>query len=620
MNTTRCTDNLHVFDGAVNTGVLVAGTEAVLFDCCDTVTPERLAALGVERVVMILATQHRRMNTAGARPFLEAGAELVVPAGEQPLFDDVESYWNDDKNRWHLYHHQPGPMVQAASLPVTRAVAEGNVITWQGTEIRVLDTPGATDGSVSYLIELEGTTYCFSGDCIYAPGRVWDFSSLQKKYGRLGDYHGFIGNKEKLIPSLKKLKTSGADVLVPAHGEIMHDPAAAINALLENLDAVWRNYTSISCLNHYFAGIFDDTKDDPLRMKPVPTRKQPTFVTEHVYTSFGVRSETGAFLLIDCGIEKVVDKVQEWLDDGEISEVEGCWITHYHDDHVDGLGVLQERIGCPVLTVDHMAEVIEHPERFFLPCISPVSAPVVRKHDGETWRWHEFALTAYHFPGQTFYHSGLLVEGHGTSVFFAGDSGSPTGIDDHCCPNRNFLGMGRGFRRCFAIWRRHKPEYIFNEHQTPAFSFTDADLDYMDDILEKREALFADVLPWEHPNFGIDESWVRVYPYEQDAAAGASFRMDVQFTNHASVEITAKAEPVLPEGWTWDTERSTAEITIPAETYGTVDDYVPNPDKAAEVWITPPENTVPGKYIIPFRITWNGRYLGAMRNGIVNVK
>jgi glyoxylase-like metal-dependent hydrolase (beta-lactamase superfamily II) len=111
---------------------------------------------------------------------------------------------------------------------------------------------------------------------------------------------------------------------------------------------------------------------------------------------------------------------------GEINSVDGVWITHYHDDHVDGIGRLVQRFGCPVMTDKNMAEIIEHPDRFFLPCISHASVNVKKKTEhGEKWRWREFDLTAYHFPGQTYYHSGLLAEGRGKRIFFAGDSFSP---------------------------------------------------------------------------------------------------------------------------------------------------------------------------------------------------
>ena len=46
-------------------------------------------------------------------------------------------------------------------------LVEGDVIRWRGYAIRVLDTPGATMGSVSYLVEAGGRTVCFCGDVLY---------------------------------------------------------------------------------------------------------------------------------------------------------------------------------------------------------------------------------------------------------------------------------------------------------------------------------------------------------------------------------------------------------------------------------------------------------------------
>ena len=92
-------------------------------------------------------------------------------------------------------------------------------------------------------------------------------------------------------------------------------------------------------------------------------------------------------------------------------------MTHYHDDHVDSLHHLAASMPTPIYADESMAEILSHPTRFFLPCISPAAAPVTHvTRDGETWRWHEFELTALHFPGQTLYHGGLLVRGQGMTV------------------------------------------------------------------------------------------------------------------------------------------------------------------------------------------------------------
>ncbi|NLG50284.1 MAG: MBL fold metallo-hydrolase [Chloroflexi bacterium] len=610
--------DLYLLSGAVWTGVLVSGRKALLFDCCDTVTLERLAALGVDSVEMVLCTQHRRPNVAGAYAFVEQGARVIAPAGERRLFEEVEAYWNDPANRWHIYHHQPGPQVLTRPLPVSRAVGEGDEIAWEGYTVRVLDTPGATEGSVSYLVQVGGETVCFCGDTLYAPGQLWDFRSLQKGTDEIMDYHAFLGNKRLLIPSLHKLAASGASRLVPSHGVVMDDPQAAVDLTLKRLDAVWRNYAAISALNYYFPRFLDDTKDDPLRMAPAANHEPPSFVRRVAYTSYAIVSDSGAALLTDCGDPSVVETLQDWIRQGAIQGVDACWVTHYHDDHVDALPVLREAFGCPIMTDEHMAEVIEHPLRFFLPCISPNGVPVaLRTTERQTWRWREFQLTAFHFPGQTYYHSGLLVEGHGKKVFFAGDSGAPTGLDDYCAPNRVFLGAGRGSRRCLDIWREVQPDYIFNQHQPQAFSFTDEELDYMERVLIERERVYGEMLPWAHPDFGTDESWVRAYPFEQQVERAEPFAVQVQFTNHGPQVARAQVEPVLPDGWRWDRQRGASVVEVSPQTDGSVDAYCARPDGAVTLWLVAPAEAAAGRYVVPFRVTWDGRYLGQYRHAVV---
>ncbi len=618
---TQLASNLFVLGGAVNTGVLVAGRQALLFDCCDTVSPARLAELGVDTVAAILCTQHRRPNVAGAYPFLAGGARLIAPAGERHLCEDPAAYWNDWRNRWHIYHHQPGLQVPARPLPVARAVGEGDVVEWEGFAIHVLDTPGATTGSVSYLVEAGGQRIVFSGDVVYGPGQVWDLYSLQKGFGCIGDYHGFLGQRRALSASLQKLASCGADLLVPSHGAPVHGVAAATELAAQRLEAVWRNYTAISALNHYFPDLLAETRSDPRRMAPARTVEPPPFVRRVAYTSLAVISETGAALLVDCGHDAVIDTLQQWRQEGLITGVEACWVTHYHDDHVDALHRLAQAFGCPILADQHMAEIVEHPLRFFLPCIAPAGAPVARAtREGESWPWHEFQLTFCHFPGQTYYHGGLLVDGHGCKVFFCGDSGAPTGLDDYCCGNRTFLGAGLGFRRCIDIWRQCRPDYILNEHQDLAFAFTPEELDAMEAMLAERERLLAALLPWPDPNFGLDEGWVRTYPYEQEAWPGGAAAVEVQFTNHGPRPAEAAVEPVLPAGWLWDRERSVARVQVPARTGGSTASCCPRPDGAARVWVLLPKDARAGRYVLPFRVTWGGRYLGQVRHAIVAVR
>ncbi|MGQ9515004.1 MAG: hypothetical protein ACUVTL_08170 [Thermoproteota archaeon] len=67
---------------------------------------------------------------------------------------------------------------------------------------------------------------------------------------------------------------------------------------------------------------------------------------------------------------------------------------------------------------------------------------------------------------------GLLVEGRGTRMFFAGDLFTPAGIDDYCCGNRNFLRAGDGYDLCISLLEVLKPDLIFNNHLDRPFDFT----------------------------------------------------------------------------------------------------------------------------------------------------
>lgn len=601
--------HLFVLPGAVNTGVLVHDRRALLLDCCDSVTPERLAALGVDTIDWICCTQHRRPNTAGVYRFLERGAQIAAPAAEEPWFARPGEYWANWRNRWHVPHAQPGPLVPIAPIRVSRAVIDGDTIEWEGFRVRVLATPGATDGSVSYLVELPERQVCFCGDVLCGPGQVWELYSLQKGYKTPWDYHGFMGNLRVLRPALEKLAACGAQVLVPSHGPILRPPRQACEATLANLDRLWRNYVYVSSMNHYFPEIMQAIAAGLPTMPSTEIRENPPFIRYANATSLAVVSETGAAFVIDAGSAVVIDTLHKWRQEKSITDVEGVWVSHYHDDHTDALGLLHQAFGCPVYTDEHMSEILTHPRRYCLPFVSPNVVPAVRPtRHGETMTWHEFTFTFYHFPGQTEYHSGLLVEGRGQRIFFCGDSFSPCGLDDYCPANRNFLGAGRGLGFCLDLLRELDPDLIYNQHQRLPFHFAPTDIDVMQRTLAERVALLREILPWPDPNFGLDEHWVRVYPYEQDAGAGSTAAIDVCFTNHAATPAKARVRLVLPPDLCGDRRPPTASITVPRQS-----------DGAARLLLHIPRGAAPGLRVLPVQVWWDGRYLGQFRHAFVYV-
>lgn len=72
-----------------------------------------------------------------------------------------------------------------------------------------------------------------------------------------------------------------------------------------------------------------------------------------------------------------------------------------------------------------------------------------------------------------------------------------------------------------------KPDHIVSAHRPQAFHFTDTTINRMHTNLAKREKLFAALLPWDNPNYSLDEHWLRCYPYESSVNAGQGIGFDI---------------------------------------------------------------------------------------------
>ncbi len=608
--------HLYVHHGHVNTGILRDGDRALLIDPSGTTLHATLAELGIANVEQILFTHHHRDSTAGfpipgSPPVTGKGkhARVGVPAKEAAWFSEVETFWDDPQYRWHLYNYHPHNLMLANAISVTDTYTEGEQIEWGPASLTVLETPGHTDGSVTYLIDVDGGRFAFSGDLIYDKGKLWDLYSLQKGQ-QTSDYHGFLGARDELTESLGKVRRASPAALIPTHGVVMRDPDRAIDALLNQLAHCYDKYVAISALRHYFPKLFAEFEGRAGHM-PIREGKPPPKFLRHFGTTWLIISENGEAFVMDCGSPNVIKQIQQLQASGEISEVTQFWVTHYHDDHVDAIPEFQATFSCETITDSVVARVITNPIGFRLPCISPSVTRVDRiTRDGDSWQWNEFTMTAYHFPGQTYYHGGLLVKGRGVRMFFAGDSFTMAGIDDYCSGNRNLLGKNAGYEKCLRRIQQLNPTHIFNCHVDPAFDFTDAEIQCMLDTLAEREKCYTALFPWDHANYGMDEHWVRCYPYEQEVALGETAQLRVEITNHSSEPRTAIAQPILPSEWS--IELPSVETTIPARSDGHIDFSVPTPLRCEwEGFVTP---TV--RIVVPVDITYDTRPLGQFREAI----
>ena len=554
---------LRLLKGSVNSALFERNGKKLLIDSGEI---EKAPGGGV--VDWVLFTHHHRDQCSSISRLVATGTKVAVPAGEKHFFDQAHLFWDSADNILdHRYDFRPHLFTLRASVAVTREVKRGEVHEWEGLKFQVIDTPGHTDGSVTYLVEISGKRLAFTGDLISGPGQIWEVYSLQKRLaGMRGDYWGFGGTVEEVKASLDRVLQYKPDLLIPSHGTVMADPPSAVNQLKENLTALMENYLKTAAWRIYFDGIYP--KDTPSMLPPLPKVIYPPWIRDIASTSKAIVAEDKSVFISDCGHPKAVEELSRLQATGEIGAVEGIWITHYHDDHTQLVNEAKRRFGAKVYVQRQMLDIIENPLAYQMPCLFPESIRVdhLMEH-GQTIIWKGFRLTAYDFPGQTVYHDGLLVEKDGFKVFFTGDSFANWGVDDYCSQNRCFLGRDTGYEKCFKILLETQPNMLMAAHWGP--------LPVSQDYLEKsrilfqgREKLYQKLFPHSDVNFGTDPAWIRAYPYRQTTLPGGLVQMEGRVMNHSSQPINIQVTLNLPEGW--EGSRLSGETEIPARMEGRV--------------------------------------------------
>lgn len=501
---------------------------------------------------------------------LNTDAELVVPKSEAHYFTKPEAFWElFQETRFHDYDARQSRWLGSAiqGLKIT-PVAEGDYA--GNNTFTVVDTPGFTRGSISYLTVSNGRKYAFTGDLIMGDGQIADLYSLQdgitdvptstRVAGRntVRGYHGFAARASDLMMSLRRIREAKPDVIVPARGAVINDPQQAIDRLLGRLQAFLREHFSTDALRWYWGD--DNLKrraakmsiNDLAWMEMAEIRKLPDWMIP-IQNSKLILSKSGGAYLVDCGYERVFDEVEKLRQQGRFSKLEGIYVTHYHDDHTDFVAEAARRAKVPVCFVSQIRDVLEKPNAYRLPAMT--RNPILNGEamsEGSKKRWHEYEMEFGYFPGQTLYH-GVMVLTHtdsGTRIVLGGDSFTPSGIDDYCLLNRNFTGETEGYLYCLRYLKKlGERAFLTNQHVDPMWTYTSAQIARMEESLRKRTSMLKELFPWDSPNYGIDEQWARFYPYGVDAKPGSTVDLEVRITNHSPGAREFTVRPKLPAGW-----------------------------------------------------------------------
>lgn len=514
----------------------------------------------LKKASMVLFTHYRRDVIWAGRRLVEKGARAIAPRNEKEYFVNGDSIWSAFKrSRFHDYENQSS-RIAINPLEITRFVAGGDIIKWNGIDVHVLSTPGYTRGAVSYLMNIDGRRIIFTGDLIYGDGKILDLYSLQDSLEMVDGYHGYAVRLGQLISSLERIALQKPDLLIPSRGPVIKDPQDAIKKLTQRIRLLYRNYLSITAQrwNHTDRMIImsDHVLGHGAAVDWMPfssvIQNDPPAWYKHIGSSNLILSGDSSAFLIDCGMKQSLQELGRLKKEGRLKSVDGIFITHYHDDHTDLINEAVREFGCPVYATKELKEILESPASFRMPCLP--TDPIVNltvAGEGQKIKWKDFVMTFFYFPGQTLYHDALLAEkSNGEAIFFTGDSFSPAGVDDYCMQNRNWLHDDAGHLYCLDLLRK-LPEHVLlsNEHVRPLFRFSPQQLDYMSAVLHERNIIIQDMVPWDDVNYAVDENWCSIFPYGVKAKAGETMPYTARIFNHSPVEKEFTIRPRAPEGF-----------------------------------------------------------------------
>lgn len=569
-----------------------------------------LGEIGISKVDGIVHTHHHRDQCQGDARAVAQRIPIHVPEHERHLFEDAENFWRN-RRVFHLYFVRNDFFTVTQNLPVAGVLRDYETFRWGAFELLLYPTPGHSLGSLTLVGVVDGRKVAFTGDLIHSPGKVANLYDLQYNYDS-------PDGVDFAIFSLARLRELAPEVVCPSHGEPFTNPAAGIDDLMGKLKGWYQLYSPGS----------DLTVDN-----------KPYAVTPHLIAStltcssfYALISESGKALFVDYGsasnnfidsyldaapvhdrIRFVEHTIPELKGRYGLKSVDVAMPSHMHDDHLNGFPHLARRYSTKIWCYENMVDILENPRGNNLGCTLPEPIKVDRSfRHGDTFKWEEYQFTVCHSPGHTEYQMAMFVDVDGARVAFTGDAFFPTrgGAPYQLRHNlifRNWVENDSHVKSMRTILE-HEPTLVAPGHGKPFIS-NKADLEDLKRRLEKQQEYFRSVIADRDCNFGLNPSWVRLYPYQLLARTGSGSTVELRVRNYRTQPMRLEAALVLPAGW--KASPDVLHLTIPPGEEGKEGFLLTIP----EAW----DRSRP-RLAIAADLMVDGQYLGQVAEGVVDVQ
>jgi glyoxylase-like metal-dependent hydrolase (beta-lactamase superfamily II) len=603
----RITDNLFLFEDTCNVYLIRDGTRGVLIDFGSGKILDHLPALGVSNIDWIIHTHHHRDQCQGDRKAVDRGIPIAVPAHEQHLFADAQNFWRN-RRIFHLYWVRNDFNTITENIPVARPLEDYSTMRWGSIDFFVMPTPGHTLGSITLIATVDGKRVAFSGDLMYAPGKIQTLYDTQVNYG--GAEGIDLG-----IYALNQLGERKPELLCPSHGAVIPSPGDAIAQTAKALTDYYR---------------FQTGNQPVVVHQPYPV--SPHLICHWATTSsfYALLSNSGKAMFIDYGaasgihfgnferatpvddrirfVEHSIDRLKR---EYGVTSVDVVMPSHMHDDHMNGFPHLKRACGTKVWCYENMQDVFENPRGYNLGCILGEAFKVDRTfRHGERFRWEEYEFEITHSPGHTEYQMALFATVDGNRLAFTGDAFFPVPNGEtslrHNIIYRNHVENDSHLKSIYNLIE-HEPTLICPGHGR-AFPVDRSVMLATEQKFRKQQKWFFDILPDGETDFGMDPSWVRIYPYQIVIERGTRKSLRIDARNYYKEPMKLEVSLVAPSEWNIAPDVLTFEIPSQSSASKSVEIAIP------KAWEAPGP-----RFAIAADVVRNGKYLGQVTEAVVEL-
>ena len=606
MSWQEITHNIRLFKDSCNVYAVTGSEGLLIIDAGTGAWLDHLDALPATPTALLL-THYFRDHAAGAVLAARKGIPVYVPEYEHDILTDPGHHFQQRKtyivyeNLWD--HFVPIEPVDAAGVMLDYATAK-----FAGLKVDAIPLPGVTLSQTGYGVEVDGQRVIFCGEAIHSPGKLARVAPLQY-------YYNDLRGANNCRFSAQILRDKSPSMLLPSLGEPISEKIdEALSTLKDNLS------------------VMIDMRPDTEEASDYQDRLIK--VSDHVWRSDGsiahthfVISESGKAMSIDYGYiigpmqypafahrsrrRALLHGLGALKKQFGIDRLDMVLVSHFHDDHVAGIPVLQRLYGTECWAAENFADLLESPDAHSFPCTWPRPIQVHRRLPlNTTVEWEEYTFHLAPMNGHTRFASLVGFEADGLRYAHTGDqyqlSMAENG-DFECLNAHNFVFRNGsrldGYRLSDQWLQEWRPDLLISGHWETTRT-NEKFFQALTDYTEHYEQMHRNAMPLEDDevHFDIDSwgGWIWPYRTVLDSPRETSVRVHVRnpLPDHATLEVRL----VGPAGW----RGTSATLEAP-----------PRAEVSCELSITPDSSCRRQAFAV--ELTANGQPFGQVAEALMTV-